>query len=71
MVFIFTPLGTGTQLIGFVGAVVVLLICHFVRAKFDDTCIDEHMKDGYWPAKPMDWNSPPAEHDPSDRFKNG
>jgi len=70
VVAIFCPLGTWTQILTFMGSIVVLLICHFVRTVLDDNYIDEHMKDGYWPPKPMDWNPLPERHDAVEKREN-
>jgi hypothetical protein len=66
VVFLFCPLSTGTQVILFVASIAVLLICHFVLTEVDENYIDEHMKDGYWPTKPIDWNTSPKTHDLAD-----
>lgn len=66
VVFIFCPLGTSTQILAFVGSIVVFLICHSVLSR-DENYIDEHIKDGYWPPKPIDWSSLPDGHVASDK----
>jgi hypothetical protein len=56
VVFIFCPLSTGTQILAFVGSIVVFLICHSVLTNLDEGYLDEHIKNGYWPPKPIDWS---------------
>ncbi len=63
VVAVFCPFGTWTQILIFMGSVIVLLLCHFVLANLDDDYIAEHMKDGYWPSKPVNWNPLPDRHD--------
>ena len=70
VVFIFCSLSTGTQVLAFVGSIVVFLICHSVLINLDENYIDEHMKDGYWPPKPTDWSPLPG-HDASEKRKDG
>jgi hypothetical protein len=67
VVFILCPLSTGTQVLAFVGSIVVLLICHFVLSDLDENYIDEHMKDGYWPTGPIDWSPLPDGHDANEK----
>jgi hypothetical protein len=45
------------------GSIAVLLICHAALTAWDDNYIDEHTKDGYWPAKPIDWNPTSGEQE--------
>jgi hypothetical protein len=59
VVFIFCPLSTGTQILAFVGSIVVFLICHTVLSNLDENYIDGHLKNGYWPPKPIDWGPLP------------
>jgi hypothetical protein len=51
----------------FVASIVVLLTCHFSLSNLDDTYLDKHMKDGYWPPKPIDWNPLPGENNASEK----
>jgi hypothetical protein len=67
VVFILCPLSTGTQVLLFGGSIVVLLICHFVLSDLDEHYIDEHMKDGYWPQKPIDWGPLPDGHNENEK----
>lgn len=67
VVFILCPLSRGTQVLAFVGSIVVLLICHFVLSDLDKNYIDEHMKDGYWPTRPIDWNQLPDGRDANEK----
>jgi hypothetical protein len=60
VIFIFCPLGTGAQVLGFVGSLVVLLICHLVITKIDASYEDKNA--GYWPSRPMDWGPRPDGH---------
>ncbi len=62
VVAVFSPLGTWTHILTFMGSIVVLLVCHFVLVNLDDNYIDEHVKNGYWPEGPMDWSSPSDRH---------
>jgi hypothetical protein len=59
VVFWLCPLRTGTQILLFVASIVLFLICHSVLSNLDDNYIDKHLKDGYWPPKPIDWSTPP------------
>jgi len=59
VVFIFCPLSTGTQVLAFAGSIVVFLICHSLLTNLDENYIDEHIKNGYWPPKPIDWSPLP------------
>lgn len=58
VIAVFCPLSTFTQIFVFVASVAIALICYFVLTNLDETHIDEHVKDGYWP-KPLEWNTPP------------
>ena len=60
VVFWFCPLRTGTQVLLFVASIVLFLICHAVLSNLDDDYIEKHLKDGYWPPKPIDWSTPPS-----------
>ena len=71
VVFIFCPLSTGTQSLAFVVSIVVFLICHSVLTNLDETYIDEHMKNGYWPPKPIDWNPLSDNHVASEKPTDG
>src|SRR6266851_26510 len=71
VVFIFCPLSTGTQILAFVGSVVVFLICHSVLSNLDENYIDEHIKNVYWPPKPIDWSPPPDRHVESEKRMDG
>jgi hypothetical protein len=67
VVFIFFPLSTGTQILAFVGSIVVFLICHTVLSNLDENYVDEHLKNGYWPPKPIDWGPLPDRHATSEK----
>ena len=71
VVFIFCPLSTGTQILAFVGSVVVFLICHSVLSNLDENYIDEHIKNGYWPPKPFDWSPRPDRHVAREKHTDG
>ena len=71
VVFIFCPLSTGAQILAFVGSIVVFLICHSVLSNLDENYIDEHIKNGYWPPKPIDWSPPPDRHVESEKRTDG
>ena len=49
-------------MLAFVGSIVVFLICHTVLSNLDENYIDEHLKSGYWPPKPIDWDPLPDRH---------
>jgi len=70
VVFVLCPLRTGTQVLVFVASIAVFLICHFVLAYLDDNYIAEHMKDGYWPSKPVNWSPLPDRHDADEQRKS-
>ena len=57
VVFILCPFSSGAMILTFVGSVVVFLICHWLLTTLDETYIDKHIKNGYWPPKPIDWTS--------------
>ena len=61
VVAIFCPLGTWAQILTFIGSTVVFLICQAVLSNLEDNYSDESMKEGHWPAKPVD--------SPSERLK--
>lgn len=67
VVAIFCPFGTWTQILIFMGSVVVLLICHFVLAHLDDNYVAEQVKDAYWTSKPMNWTPLPDRNDRDER----
>ena len=67
VVFLLCPLSTGMQVLAFGGSIVVLLICHFVLASLDENSIDQRMKNGYWPPKPIDWSPLPDGHDANEK----
>jgi hypothetical protein len=46
VVFWFVPLATGTQVILFIGSIVVLLVCFAVSSNLDDD------NTGFWPSPP-------------------
>jgi hypothetical protein len=71
VVFIFCPLSTGTQILAFVGSIAVFLICHSLLTNLDEEYVDEHMKNGYWPPKPVDWSSLPDRHASSEKRAEG
>jgi hypothetical protein len=71
VVFIFCPLSTGTQILAFVGSIVVFLICHSVLTNLDEDYLDEHTKNGYWPPKPVDWSALPDGHVASEKHPDG
>jgi len=70
MVFWFVPLATGTQVVLFVGSIVVLLICFAASSSLDDS------NTGYWPQNPAESQlySRPApaqqEHQPAQPTKD-
>jgi hypothetical protein len=70
VVAIFCPLGTWAQILTFIGSAVVFLICHAVLSNLDDNYFDENAKDGYWPAKPVDWGPPPDRLKASEKREN-
>jgi hypothetical protein len=67
VVFVLCPLSTGTQILAFVGSILVFVICHSVLTNLDENYIDEHMKNGYWPPKPIDWSPLPDRPDASEK----
>ena len=71
VIAIFCPLGTWAQILTFVGSAVVFLVCHGVLSNLDDNYIDENMKDGYWPAKPVDWNPLHQGYDDGAKHESG
>jgi len=50
VVFLLVPLATWTQVLLFIGSIVVLLICSVATKNLDDTNDDKDA--GYWPNKP-------------------
>lgn len=56
------PLRTSIQVLLFAVSIGVLLICHFALSSLDDTYLDKHVKDGYWPPKPINWDAPTSEN---------
>jgi hypothetical protein len=71
VVFIFCPLSTGTQILAFVGSIVVFLICHSVLTNLDENYIDKHMKTGNWPPRPIEWGPLPDRHVASQKCTDG
>ncbi len=71
IVFWFMPLATATQVLLFVGSIVVLLICLAASGSLDDS------NTGYWPQKPAESQlySKPAsaqqEHQPAQPTEDG
>ena len=57
VVFILCPFRSGALILTFVGSIIVFLICHWLLTTLDETYIDKHMKNGYWPTKPIDWTA--------------
>jgi hypothetical protein len=62
VVFWFWVPSTGTNALVFGVSIVVLLICVAVLGNLDDNFISKHIKEGYWPSKPIDWNPHPDNH---------
>src|SRR5579872_2009936 len=60
VVFILCPFRSGALILTFVASIVVFLICHWLLTTLDETYLDQHMKNGYWPTKPFDWNASPS-----------
>jgi len=57
VVFILCPFRSGALILTFIGSVIVFLISHWLLSTLDGTYIDKHIKNGYWPQKPIDWTS--------------
>ncbi len=56
ILFVLSPLRSGTQVLVFIGSIVVLLACHFALTELDETYAAKGPT-GYWP-KRLDWNPP-------------
>jgi hypothetical protein len=65
VVAVFCRFGSWTQIVTFMGSVVVLFICHFVLVNLDDNYM-ANMKDGYWPSNPANWSAVPDRTPPSE-----
>ena len=55
VVFILCPFRSGALILTFIVSVIVFLISHWLLSTLDETYIDKHIKNGYWPQKPIDW----------------
>jgi len=60
VVFWLCPLRTGTQVVVFVTSIAVVLICHSVLTRMDETYAAKYA--GYWP-KLLDWSTPAKSDD--------
>jgi len=62
----FCPLSTWTTVLVFVTSIAILLLCQIAVSSLDETLIDDkYGSSGYWPAKPVDWNTPAENQDPA------
>jgi hypothetical protein len=69
VVFILCPFRSRALVLTFIGSVIVFLICHWLLTTLDETYIDKHIKNGYWPQKPIDW-TPSVTTDNQQRVPN-
>jgi hypothetical protein len=64
----FCPFGSWTQILTFMGSIVVLLICHLALVNLDDSYVAK-MSHGYWPPKPTNWSAVPDRTDPAEEHR--
>jgi hypothetical protein len=62
VVFWFWRPTTDTNALVFGVSIIVLLICVAVLSSLDDKFIDKHIKEGYWPSKPINWSPRPGDN---------
>jgi hypothetical protein len=57
LIFAFSRFTTNTGILLFGASIVVGLLCIAALSYLDDDFLKEHMNEGYWPSKPIDWGA--------------